>query len=50
MSDNDGPLSGTGGNDDELTLPKATVNKYITGTLQHYASSRHPLSILQRVL
>jgi hypothetical protein len=31
MSDQDGPLNGSGANDEELTLPKATVNKYVSG-------------------
>jgi hypothetical protein len=32
MSDQDGPLGGSGANDEELTLPKATVNKYVSGS------------------
>lgn len=32
MSDQEGPLAGSGANDDDLTLPKATVNKYVAGS------------------
>ena len=33
MSDQEGPLGGSGGNDEDLTLPKATVNKYVAGRM-----------------
>lgn len=32
MSDNEGPLAGAG-NSDELSLPKATVAKLVTGEI-----------------
>ncbi|KAG8777207.1 negative cofactor 2 transcription regulator complex subunit ncb2 [Serendipita sp. 411] len=33
MSDQEGALGGSGANDDELSLPKATVNKYVAELL-----------------
>lgn len=47
MSDQEGPLGGSGGNDDELTLPKATVNKYVAELLgPNLTASKESLQLI----